>query len=220
MSLPVNKRKKTSHRFPPRFQPSAVRSRLNQQGDPAETNGWRESSRRHRGSSEEATKDQHPREEGHISNTVTTWRFSLTSNQITSRTRTRSWPSLVRVDLGLKGSVCNDTACVPTQMSLAGLRRSPLVSALRPTLVGMEGGGVNGPENWVKLHTTFKCSGGSQVLHRWCSPHLQHDAAAHSALTSTWAPRPLRGRAQPPYAGNTLNTCCSTAETWIMPASQ
>lgn len=192
------------HRFPPRFEPSAVRSRLNQQGGndpsctgfptdyPAETNGWRESSRQHRGSSEETTKDQQPREEDHISNTVTTWRFSLTSNKITSRSRMRSWPSLVKADLGLKGSVCNDTACVSTQMSLAGLRRSPLVSVLRPTLVGMGGGG-NGPENWVKLHTTFKCSGGSQVSHKWC------------------------GWAQPPYPGN---ICCSTAETRIAPASQ
>lgn len=120
------------HRFPPRFQPSAVRSRLNQQGGndpsctgfptdfPAETNGWRESCHRHRGSSEETTTQPQPREEDHISNTVTQWRFSLTSNQITSRSRMRSWPSLVKVNLGLKGSVCNDTACVSTQMSLAG----------------------------------------------------------------------------------------------------
>lgn len=38
------------------------------------------------------------------------------------------------VDLGLKGSVSNDTRCVLTQMTLAGLRRSLLVSALRMTL--------------------------------------------------------------------------------------
>lgn len=126
---------------------------------------WWESSHRHTPSSEaaikklpETNKNQRPTQKGHISNTVTQWRFSLTSDKITSISRMRSWLSHVKVDLGLKGSTRNDTACVSTQMSLAGLKRSPLVAALRTqALIGLTAG-INGP---VKLQTAFKCSGGS-----------------------------------------------------------
>lgn len=214
------------HRFPPRFEPWAVRSLLNQQGgndprsptdSPAETNGWRESSRQHRGSSEETTKDRQPREEDHISNTVTTWRFSLTSNKITSRSRMRSWPSLVKVDLGLKGSVCNDTACVSTQMSLAGLRRSPLVSALRPTLVGMKvGGGLMVQKTEWNYTPPLNAVG----AHRCRTGDARPIFSITPRLILVWHLPELRGLSVAEPSRPSQETCCSTAETWILPASQ
>lgn len=117
-----------------------------------------------------------------------------------------------------------------------GSEGPPLVSALRTTLVG--GGvwplirhpaGINGPENGVTLPTTFKCSGGLtgvaqvmltavfSIMPRLISgpPNELLIKCHYSVLTSPRAPRPLCGRAEPPYAGN---TCCPNCWT-LIPAS-
>lgn len=130
---------------------------------------------------QETNKNRRPKEKDHISKTVTQWRFSLTSDKITSISRMRSWLSHVKVDLGLKGSARNDTACVSTQMSLAGLRRSPLVWALRTQALIRLTAGINGP---VKLQTAFTCNGGS------C-------CAGWSLAALFWAPLPPQGITKP-----------------------